>query len=42
VRDAGYPPLMLEPIDFNGLYFQQLAARQQAEAEGMGEPAGHA
>ncbi|MFC0687127.1 MULTISPECIES: protein-export chaperone SecB [Sphingomonadaceae] len=42
VRDAGYPPLMLEPIDFNGLYFQQLAARQQAEAEGMGEPVGHA
>ncbi|MDD3798065.1 MAG: protein-export chaperone SecB [Novosphingobium sp.] len=33
VRDAGYPPLMLEPIDFNGLYIQQLqqrAAEQQA------------
>ncbi len=39
VRDAGFPPLMLEPIDFNGLYVQQLAASQQtAEAE----PAGHA
>lgn len=39
VRDAGYPPIMLEPIDFNGLYLQQLAqAQQTAEAE----PAGHA
>ncbi|MFC0206157.1 protein-export chaperone SecB [Novosphingobium soli] len=40
VRDAGFAPLMLEPIDFNGLYVQQLQA-QQAEA-GIGEPAGHA
>ncbi len=31
VRDAGYPPLMLEPIDFNGLYVQQLSAQQEAE-----------
>jgi preprotein translocase subunit SecB len=31
VRDAGYPPLMLEPIDFNGLYLSQLEAAQ-AEA----------
>ena len=39
VRDAGFPPVMLEPIDFNGLYIQQLAQQQQvAEAE----PAGHA
>jgi preprotein translocase subunit SecB len=28
VRDAGYPPLVLEPIDFNGLYVQQLAQAQ--------------
>ncbi|EJL34109.1 protein-export chaperone SecB [Novosphingobium sp. AP12] len=42
VRDAGFAPLMLEPIDFNGLYVQQLQA-QAAQAEaGMGEPAGHA
>ena len=34
VRDAGYPPLMLEPIDFNGIYMAQLA--QQAE-DGAGE-----
>ena len=38
VRDAGYPPLVLEPIDFNGLYLQQL--QQQAQAAGV--PAGHA
>lgn len=31
VRDAGFPPVMLEPIDFNGLYIQQLAAQQQAD-----------
>ena len=45
VRDAGYPPLMLEPIDFNGLYLQQLAARQaeQGEAgEGATPPVGNA
>jgi len=30
VRDAGYPPVMLEPIDFNGLYVQQLAAQAEA------------
>ena len=34
VRDAGYPPLMLEPIDFNGLYVQQLAARDAEQAAG--------
>lgn len=38
VRDAGFPPLMLEPIDFNGLYIQQLQAQQAAE----GAPAGNA
>jgi preprotein translocase subunit SecB len=30
VRDAGFAPLMLEPIDFNGLYVQQLSAQQEA------------
>ena len=39
VRDAGFQPIMLEPIDFNGLYMQQLATQQQAEAEA---PAGNA
>ena len=43
VRDAGYPPLMLEPIDFNGLYMQQLAQRDQERAgEDPGAPVGNA
>ena len=28
VRDAGFPPLLLDPIDFNGLYVQQLQQKQ--------------
>ncbi|MFM5929585.1 MAG: protein-export chaperone SecB [Novosphingobium sp.] len=39
VRDAGFPPVMLDPIDFNGLYMQQLAAAQETAAA---EPAGNA
>jgi preprotein translocase subunit SecB len=39
VRDCGFTPLMLDPIDFNGLYMQQLV-EQQAAAQG--EPAGNA
>jgi preprotein translocase subunit SecB len=31
--DAGFPPLLLDPIDFAGLYMQR-AAHQQAEASG--------
>ena len=34
VRDGGFPPLMLDPIDFGSLYLQQLAAKDQAETEG--------
>ena len=30
VRDAGFPPLLLEPIDFNGIYLAQLQAQQEA------------
>jgi preprotein translocase subunit SecB len=37
VRDAGFPPLMLDPIDFAGLYVQRLQARRAEEAEG-GDP----
>lgn len=37
VRDAGFPPLMLDPIDFNGLYIQRLQARRAEEAAG-GDP----
>ncbi len=40
VRDAGFAPLMLDPIDFNGLYLQQLAAQQQQQQQdGEGAPA---
>jgi preprotein translocase subunit SecB len=39
VRDGGFPPLMLDPIDFGQLYLQQLAQQTQL-AEG--EPAGQA
>ncbi|RZF65771.1 protein-export chaperone SecB [Sphingomonas populi] len=28
VRDGGFPPLMLEPIDFGALYLQQAAQQQ--------------
>ena len=37
VRDAGFPPLLLEPVDFNGIYLQQLAASQAAQENGEGE-----
>jgi preprotein translocase subunit SecB len=38
IRDAGYPPLVLEPIDFNSLYVQQLAqAQSMAETQPAGE-----
>eukprot|EP01037_Dinobryon_pediforme_P006135 gene6135-6210_t len=43
VRDAGYPPLMLEPIDFNGLYFAQLQQQQaEAAAAAVANPMGEA
>jgi preprotein translocase subunit SecB len=35
VRDGGFPPLLLEPIDFNALYFQQAqAAAEQGQISG--------
>lgn len=42
VRDAGYQPLMLDPIDFNGLYLQQLQQQQAQQAAAGGAPAGEA
>jgi preprotein translocase subunit SecB len=41
--DGGFPPLLLEPIDFAGLYLQT-AAQQQAEATGgqVGDQTGQA
>ncbi|MEP9357579.1 protein-export chaperone SecB [Sphingomonas sp. KR3-1] len=38
VRDGGFPPLMLEPIDFGGIYLQQRGMNE----DGIGEPAGQA
>ncbi len=32
VRDAGFAPLLLDPIDFNGLYLQNLRQRQAQDA----------
>jgi preprotein translocase subunit SecB len=40
VRDGGFPPLLLEPIDFHGLFMQQVQA-QAAQAD-MGQPVGNA
>lgn len=31
VRDGGFPPLMLDPIDFSGLYAQNLAKTAEGE-----------
>ncbi|MBD3730851.1 MAG: protein-export chaperone SecB [Sphingomonadales bacterium] len=41
VRDAGYPPMMIDPIDFNGIYLQQIQQRQ-AEQGGDMAPVGNA
>ncbi|HET6537639.1 MAG TPA: protein-export chaperone SecB [Sphingopyxis sp.] len=40
VRDGGFPPLLLEPIDFHGLFMQQVQA--QADQADMGAPVGNA
>jgi preprotein translocase subunit SecB len=43
VRDGGFQPLLLEPIDFNALYLQQAAQQQQqAGAEASGGETGQA
>ncbi|MGB3377644.1 protein-export chaperone SecB [Allopontixanthobacter sediminis] len=41
-RDAGYQPLMLDPIDFNGLYIAQLQRKAEEQAAGEAPPAGTA
>lgn len=42
VQHTGFPPLLLEPIDFNAVYLQQLHAMQEGEqangASGGAEP----
>lgn len=32
-RDGGYPPLLLEPIDFAGMYRAQLSAKRAKQAD---------
>ncbi len=39
VQDGGFPPLLLDPIDFGSLYLQQQA---QIDAAAQGAPAGNA
>lgn len=34
IRDGGFPPLLLEPIDFNSLYLQQAEQRASQMAAG--------
>jgi len=44
-RDGGFPPLMLDPIDFASAYVAQMDSQQQAQGQpgGDGEPpVGHA
>lgn len=42
-RDGGFPPLMLDPVDFAGLYRQQVSKRAAAvpgsDTNGNGDPA---
>jgi preprotein translocase subunit SecB len=35
VQDGGFPPLLLEPIDFGGLYMQRVAQHLAGEGEGQ-------
>ena len=41
-RDLGFQPMMIDPIDFNGLYLQQLQRRAEEEAAAGPAPAGQA
>jgi preprotein translocase subunit SecB len=41
VRDGGFMPLLLEPIDFRGLYMQQSAQMQEQQAA-LADTAGNA
>ena len=42
VRDGGFAPLLLDPIDFNSMYQQQLEQHQAAQAGAGDTPVGHA
>ena len=42
-RDLGFQPMMIDPIDFNGLYLQQLQRKAEEEAAAAGQnPVGQA
>jgi len=41
-RDAGHQPLLLDPIDFNGLYIQQLQRKAEEQEASEVTPAGNA
>lgn len=40
--NAGFPPLLMDPIDFGALYQQQIAARAQQQGEQTPAPTGDA
>ena len=42
VRDGGFAPLLLEPIDFHGLFMQQVQAQAEAGELGNAVPVGQA
>ncbi|WP_120077173.1 protein-export chaperone SecB [Aurantiacibacter odishensis] len=42
IRDAGFAPLMLDPIDFNGLYIQRMQQKRAEEGQGGAAPAASA
>jgi preprotein translocase subunit SecB len=42
VRDGGFAPLLLEPIDFHGLYLAQKEQMQAAGDDAAGQPIGNA
>jgi preprotein translocase subunit SecB len=41
-RDLGFQPMLIDPIDFNGLYVQQLQRRAEEQAAQEAPPAGQA
>ena len=40
VQNLGFPPLLLDPIDFGAAYMAQLEAQQQAQEQVAGQPGG--
>lgn len=39
IRDAGFAPVMLDPVDFNGLYVQRMQQQNAAEGQAPAAPA---